>query len=169
MRYIVLSRHCEALPCLMGGCILLIAYIFHSEQKNMHLLTLFIFFFLALILHFQRCVFNFTDAQAVLTSFMLLSYLVLTPIIGSVLVASVDSYKNKKILYIKKIALSTSVLNLIISLIVFILFHNSSNQFQFVQEHYNIQNYDLFLGVDGISIYFILLTTIIMPIALLSN
>jgi NADH-ubiquinone oxidoreductase chain 4 len=100
---------------------------------------------------------------------MLLSYLVLIPIIGSVLVASVDSYKNKSILYIKKIALSTSVLNLIISLIVFILFHNSSNQFQFVQEHYNIQNYDLFLGVDGISIYFILLTTIIMPIALLSN
>ena len=100
---------------------------------------------------------------------MLLSYLVLIPIIGSVLVASVDSYKNKSILYIKKIALSTSALNLIISLIVFILFHNSSNQFQFVQEHYNIQNYDLFLGVDGISIYFILLTTIIMPIALLSN
>ena len=29
--------------------------------------------------------------------------------------------------------------------------------------------YDIYLGVDGISIYFVLLTTIIMPIALLSN
>ena len=29
--------------------------------------------------------------------------------------------------------------------------------------------FDIYLGVDGISIYFILLTTIIMPIALLSN
>ena len=32
-----------------------------------------------------------------------------------------------------------------------------------------MQIFDLYLGVDGISIYFILLTTIIMPIALLSN
>jgi NADH-ubiquinone oxidoreductase chain 4 len=29
--------------------------------------------------------------------------------------------------------------------------------------------YNIYLGIDGISIYFILLTTIIMPIALLSN
>ena len=29
--------------------------------------------------------------------------------------------------------------------------------------------YDIYLGLDGISIYFVLLTTIIMPIALLSN
>jgi NADH-ubiquinone oxidoreductase chain 4 len=49
------------------------------------------------------------------------------------------------------------------------MFDFSSNQFQFVQEHYNIQSFDIYLGVDGISIYFVLLTTIIMPIALLSN
>ena len=29
--------------------------------------------------------------------------------------------------------------------------------------------YDIYLGVDGVSIYFVLLTTIIMPIALVSN
>nr|YP_009257656.1 NADH dehydrogenase subunit 4 [Ilyonectria destructans]ANH54316.1 NADH dehydrogenase subunit 4 [Ilyonectria destructans] len=58
---------------------------------------------------------------------------------------------------------------MIISLVIFILFNNSTNQFQYVQEHYNVQLFDIYLGVDGISIYFILLTTIIMPIALLSN
>jgi len=49
------------------------------------------------------------------------------------------------------------------------LFDFSNNQFQFIQEHYNLSFYDVYLGVDGISIYFILLTTIIMPIALVSN
>jgi NADH-ubiquinone oxidoreductase chain 4 len=69
----------------------------------------------------------------------------------------------------KIISLSTSILNLLVSLIVFILFDFSFNQFQFVQEPHIISGYNLYLGVDGISIYFVLLTTIIVPIALLSN
>lgn len=52
---------------------------------------------------------------------------------------------------------------------VFILFDFSSNLFQFVQEYHEISSYELYLGVDGLSIYFVLLTTMIMPIALLSN
>jgi NADH-ubiquinone oxidoreductase chain 4 len=98
---------------------------------------------------------------------MLLSSLAIVPILGTVLVASLDS--DRSIFYAKIIALVTSILNLIISLILFIVFNNSTNQFQYVQEHYNIQLFDVYLGVDGISIFFILLTTIIMPIALLSN
>jgi len=99
---------------------------------------------------------------------MLLSSLIITPLLGTMVVASSGSYKNSE-LFTKTIALTTSVINLIISLVMFILFNNSTNQFQFVQEHYNVQLFDIYLGVDGISIYFILLTTIIMPIALLSN
>ncbi|GAB4045211.1 hypothetical protein GCM10028774_66570 [Spirosoma jeollabukense] len=49
------------------------------------------------------------------------------------------------------------------------LFNNSSKHFQFVQEHYKIGYYDFYLGIDGLSIYFILLTTLIMPIAIISN
>jgi len=100
---------------------------------------------------------------------MLLSSLLTVPVIGTILVASLDSYKQSSAVYIKTIALVTSVINLIISLVIFILFNNSTNQFQFVQEHYNVQSFDIYLGIDGISIYFILLTTIIMPIALVSN
>ena len=100
---------------------------------------------------------------------MLLSSLISIPVIGSIVVASMDSYKKKNELYAKTIALTTSVVNLILSLVLFILFNNSTNQFQYVQEHYNVQLFDIYLGIDGISIYFVLLTTIIMPIALLSN
>lgn len=78
-----------------------------------------------------------------------------------------NTYKKTNL--IKSIALFTSIINLFVSIILFLLFNFSSNQFQFVQEHYKINSFDLYLGVDGISIYFVILTTIIIPIALLSN
>jgi len=100
---------------------------------------------------------------------MLLSSLITLPLAGAVLVGSINTYKKDSLTYIKTIALTTSVLNLLLSFVIFILFNSSSNQFQFVQEHYNIQYFDIFLGIDSISIYFVLLTTIIIPISLLSN
>ena len=100
---------------------------------------------------------------------MLLSSLITIPVLGTIIVASIGSYKKNSELYAKTIALTSSIINLVISLVIYILFNNSTNQFQYVQEHYNVQLFDIYLGVDGISIYFILLTTIIMPIALLSN
>lgn len=77
--------------------------------------------------------------------------------------------ENKNNTYYKFIALSTSIINLIISLTIYLSFDFSSNQFQFVQEDYDMSYFDIYLGIDGLSIYFVLLTTIIMPIALLSN
>ena len=82
---------------------------------------------------------------------------------------SYQSESGLNIRRIKTIALTTSIINLLVSVMVFILFDFSSNQFQFVQEYHQISTYDFYLGVDGLSIYFVLLTTIIMPIALLSN
>jgi hypothetical protein len=69
----------------------------------------------------------------------------------------------------KLIGLLTSIVNLFVSIIVFLLFNFSSNQYQFVQEYHSVNSIDFYLGVDGISMYFVLLTTIIMPIAILSN
>ena len=71
--------------------------------------------------------------------------------------------------YYKKIAFITTILNLIVSLIIYMLFDFSNNQFQFIQENLDLSFYDIYLGVDGVSIYFVLLTTLIMPIALVSN
>jgi len=70
---------------------------------------------------------------------------------------------------IKITALSSSIVNLFVCLIIFVLFDFSSNSFQFVQEYHNVFDFHIYLGVDGLSIYFVLLTTIITPIALLSN
>ena len=102
---------------------------------------------------------------------MLLSYLLFVPIIGIFLIYSNISNESEKSKekYYKYIALTTSIFNLIISLVIYILFDFSNNQFQFVQEDYDLSLFNLYLGIDGISIYFVLLTTIIMPIAILSN
>src|ERR1700761_722639 len=101
---------------------------------------------------------------------MLLSALILIPFFGIFFILSYNSYdlnENSKIL--KTFALAVTIVDLIISLILWLLFNNSSKHFQFVQEHYKIGYYDFYLGIDGLSIYFILLTTLIMPIAIISN
>jgi len=102
---------------------------------------------------------------------MLLTLLLLIPILGIFTISTGMTYElsSINIRRIKTIALSTSIINLFVSLIVFILFDFSSNQFQFVQEYHQISSFDFYLGLDGLSIYFVLLTTIITPIALLSN
>jgi NADH:ubiquinone oxidoreductase subunit 4 (subunit M) len=104
-------------------------------------------------------------------SFMLLTFLLLIPLIGIFTISAYNSYEvsNQTIKHIKTIALTTSIINLFISLIIFTIFDFSSNQFQFVQEYHEINSFDFYLGLDGLSIYFVLLTTIITPIALLSN
>lgn len=105
---------------------------------------------------------------------MLLSSLLIVPLIGIISIATNFSHSNNQdnildVKSVKSTALVSSIANLIISLIIFILFDFSSNQFQFVQEYHEWSSFHLYLGVDGLSIYFVLLTTIITPIALLSN
>ncbi len=100
---------------------------------------------------------------------MLLSFLLIIPIIGIFAILMNRDNEVRSIKNTKFIALTTSILNLFLSLIIFIFFDFSTNQFQFVQEYHEISYFDFYLGVDGLSIYFILLTTIIIPISLLSN
>jgi len=96
--------------------------------------------------------------------------LLLIPLLGISFIV-IESNRNNIIdnYRIKFIGLVTSIINLIVSLFMFILFDFSSKQFQFIEEQYHINYFDIYLGVDGLSIYFVILTTIIMPIALLSN
>jgi NADH:ubiquinone oxidoreductase subunit 4 (subunit M) len=102
---------------------------------------------------------------------MLLTLLLSIPVFGIFIISASVSYDISYLntIRIKKIALTTSVINLLVSLFIFFLFDYSSNQFQFVKEHYEITYFDFYLGLDGLSMYFVLLTTIITPIALLSN
>ena len=101
---------------------------------------------------------------------MLLLSLILIPLIGIFLILSLISYDlstNSNLLKIT--ALAVTLVNLVVSLILWILYDGSNKYYQFVQEHYVIGHYDFYLGVDGISIYFVLLTTLIIPMSIISN
>ena len=72
----------------------------------------------------------------------------------------------------KKIALSSTILNFFISLFVWYKFDSNTTQYQFVTSLEltdTLQFCHLNFGIDGISLYFVLLTTFISPIAILSN
>nr|YP_010540247.1 NADH dehydrogenase subunit 4 [Urnula craterium]UYF20383.1 NADH dehydrogenase subunit 4 [Urnula craterium] len=100
----------------------------------------------------------------------MLLLLLLIPMLGIFVILThnyIESFTNA--IEVRYIALITSILNLIVSLVIWILFDFSVNQFQFVQEYHQVSFCDFYLGIDGLSIYFVLLTTIIIPIALLSN
>lgn len=76
---------------------------------------------------------------------------------------------EKKDSLLKKIALITSLINLIFSIIMWLQFNPNYLGYQFVTEFDKISFLNINLGVDGISIYFVLLTTFITPIALLAS
>lgn len=101
---------------------------------------------------------------------MLIS-LLLTPLFGILIISTTLSYDLSvtAIKRIKAVALTISVLDLLISLVIFVLFDFSNNQFQFIQEYHELTYFNFYLGIDGLSIYFVMLTTIIMPISILSN
>jgi len=101
----------------------------------------------------------------------MLTLLLLIPLLGSLIILPMSNTLESKN-QMKKIALTTSLINFFISLFLWYEFDSSSSaatQFQFVSEFNQLSFCHLNFGVDGISLYFVILTTFVTPIALLSN
>jgi len=96
----------------------------------------------------------------------LLIYISVLPLIGSILLVFIPS-SNSKLLKIT--ALNFSSLPFLGSLLVWAYFKQSIGQFQFVTKIYWLSNLNLniTLGIDGISLFFLLLTTMLIPICIL--
>nr|YP_010879590.1 NADH dehydrogenase subunit 4 [Heterobasidion annosum]WHL55360.1 NADH dehydrogenase subunit 4 [Heterobasidion annosum] len=101
----------------------------------------------------------------------MITLLLLIPLIGSLILITIPEYSNSNINHsrMKNIALTTSIINFICSLYIWIEFDSSTTQYQFVYEFDQFSLYHFNLGIDGISLYFVLLTTFVSPIAILSN
>jgi NADH-ubiquinone oxidoreductase chain 4 len=98
----------------------------------------------------------------------MLTLLILIPLLGSLLILPMsDTLEGQS--QMKKIALTTSLINFFISLFIWYQFDSSTSQYQFVSEFNQLNFCHLNFGIDGISLYFVLLTTFVTPIALLSN
>ena len=99
----------------------------------------------------------------------MLSLLLLIPIIGSILLLTIPENSIKNKIRMKRITLITMLINFIISIYIWLEFDSSTSQYQFVYEFIDLSYCHLNIGIDGISLYFLLLTTFISPIAVLSN
>jgi len=99
----------------------------------------------------------------------MITLLLLIPILGSLLLVPISDNTIQGQTQMKKIALTTSLINFFISLFIWYQFDSNTTQFQFVFEFNHLNFCHLHFGIDGVSIYFVLLTTFVTPIALLSN
>lgn len=96
----------------------------------------------------------------------MLSLLLFIPLIGCLILLPMGSNQTTSM---KKVALLTSIITLLISIVLWGEFDSSSVQYQFVQEFNHLSFCHFNIGIDGISLYFVLLTTFITPFCILSN
>ncbi len=102
-------------------------------------------------------------------NFPILSSIILLPSIGALFIffGKETTVTGKQI--IKYVALFTAFVNFIISIYVWYLFDNSTHDFQFVEEKEWLKGFFNYkVGIDGISILFIVLTTFITPLCIIS-
>jgi NADH-ubiquinone oxidoreductase chain 4 len=94
----------------------------------------------------------------------MLTLLLVMPLLGVLGVSISNSSENQK-----RIALGITLINFIISLVLWGQFDSSYNGFQFVQEFTTVSFCHLHVGIDGISLWFVLLTTFLIPMCLLAS
>jgi len=99
----------------------------------------------------------------------MLSLLLLIPIIGSLLLLTIPENSIENKIRMKRITLISMIINFLISIYIWLEFDSSTSQYQFVYEFIDLSYCHLNIGIDGISLFFVLLTTFISPIAVLSN
>ena len=101
-------------------------------------------------------------------NFPILSSLILLPTVGAFFLFFTRSNKQNNFT-VKYVALFTSFVNFLLSIYLWILFDHTTSEFQFVEQRTWIDDFINYkVGVDGISILFILLTTFITPLCILS-
>ena len=97
-----------------------------------------------------------------------LTYLLLTPLIGSVIVLFL---KKENVRVIRWYALAVSSVAFVISIIIYAGFDSANPQFQFTHSFVWIKSLNVCysVGIDGISLLLVLLTTFLTPLTFLST
>lgn len=98
----------------------------------------------------------------------LLPLTIATPIVGIAVLVVIPDWKTN---IIKQVSLITSLITFLISLFLWIEFDSSTSKFQFVYEvnWINALNINFSLGIDGISLFLVLLTTFLIPLCILAS
>ncbi len=106
-----------------------------------------------------------------MTSFPILSAITFVPLVGALLTLFINGEPAQVARNARWVALWTSLFALILSIYVWIAFDRGSAEFQFVERFEWMQDFSIVyqMGVDGISLPFVLLTTVLTPICILAS
>ena len=103
-------------------------------------------------------------------NFPILSAIIFIPLIGALFILITQGNQKNIEKNSKYVAIFSSIANFLLSLFLWFSFDNSISEFQFIEEKNWIDGFINFkLGIDGISILFIILTTFITPICIFSG
>jgi len=103
-------------------------------------------------------------------NFPILSAIIFIPLIGALFIFIIRGPQKNVEKNSKYVAIFSSLTNFLLSLFLWYSFDLSTSNFQFVEEKHWMGGFINFkLGIDGISILFILLTTFITPICIFSG
>jgi len=103
-------------------------------------------------------------------NFPILSAIIFIPLIGALFILLTQGNQKNIDKNSKYVAIFSSLVNFFLSLYLWYSFDTTTSNFQFVEEKNWINGFINFqLGIDGISILFILLTTFITPICIFSG
>ena len=101
-------------------------------------------------------------------NFPILSSLIILPSLGALFLLFLKNDNSSNYRSSKYVSLFVTFSNFLISLYLWYLFDSSNPEFQFIEEKVWIREFVNYkIGIDGISILFILLTTFITPICII--
>jgi NADH-quinone oxidoreductase subunit M len=107
-----------------------------------------------------------------LENFPLLSFVIFLPLVGVLgVLACGASNTQRKVENIRNVALLTSVATFLVSLLLWARFDATQAGFQFVERADWFPTYGIAyqVGLDGISLFFVLLSTLLTPICILAS
>ena len=102
--------------------------------------------------------------------FPILSLILFIPILGILLMVLIRNTSERTERNLKQTAIWITSLNFLVSLLLIIFFDYENPSFQFEEKYFWINNgISYHLGIDGISVLFIVLTTMLVPICILAS
>ncbi|GHC60420.1 NADH-quinone oxidoreductase subunit M [Limoniibacter endophyticus] len=105
-----------------------------------------------------------------MTDWPILSAVTFLPLVGALIILLIRDEGAASVRNIRNVALLTTIITFILSLFIWIGFDQTNPGFQFVEEaEWLGGNIGYRMGVDGISMLFVILTTFLMPICILAS
>ena len=105
-----------------------------------------------------------------MTDIPILSLTIFLPLLGALVILLIKDDENS-INNIKKVALLTSVGVFLLSLFIWLQFENSNPGYQFQEKFrwFNDFNFYYHIGIDGISLFMVILSTFLTPLCILAS